>query len=369
MSNCERDEDGRVVDPITMDQVPEERVISFEQFGTTFCFDIDSLANATEQGRDINPMNRQPLPREVIEQIQLYRRINNIRIALTRATTGTQHTITTTRTTPIGDIIIQIHRELHTTIGSDITISWRGGEASGTLQSLYNFPLGSTLRDIIGNSTDVTSTVNNIPNSSGYIEGLEDRYAKLYRYARSIGRMDIVNSIPERYRPYIPDAPDTLIMEILSEFVLDNRDKPDQYIIVGLSKLLAGAKIMARFANALHRGVAIRANNSLASWLEVLHLLYSRVIDPSNLNKNIPIQGQYYLDAGVRPTFTSKYNLIRQGIREGGNQRSPPAPVPRIDQAQYIMQLLQDMSRRGAERSAPIVTGRESIDEAMDFIL
>jgi len=318
MSSCERNENGRVVDPITLEEVPEDRVISFEQLGVTFCFDIESLSSVLQYGRARNPINRKVLPVDVIRKIYDYTTRNEVIVYVYHTTTTTSRSfLRLTKRTLIGDLIIMAIEKVNYNCQLDMLFRDTG-------ESLYRYPLTTPLSDIAGNAHTVSLIFDDRNLSPDYVQGEEDRCEKVYQYAHSVGRVDIVDLIPPNYRPYIPEQPDALIMEILSEFVLNHRNKPDRYIIVGMTKLLADAKITARFANALYRGIMTRTNRSQALWLEVLHLLYSRVVDPSNLKRDNPIQEQYYLTSRQWPTFVSKYDLIRQGIREGGEQRSPP---------------------------------------------
>lgn len=334
MSGCERDDEGFVIDPISLDQVPENRVITFEQFGVTFCFDIESLSTAVAQsGRFLNPLNRQQLPQSVINAVQEYRLNRDIQIIVHYVHENRSIAITVSKLSSIGDVLMAVYTRglRRIPLGGHVTIS-HNGIGIARPENIYNYPLNSTIGDIIGNATNVGISVMN-PSILPIDEpAIRARLRDLYLYAHSVGNRDIIERIPETYHPYIPENPDALDQKILSEFILDNRNKSDDYLIRGLTKLFAGTKISARFANAVHRGLAGRIYNAQAQWLPVLHLLYSRVVDPSNLSRdpNIPVQSQYYLAPGVRPTYESKYELIRQGIRTGGVQRSPPSRSTRL---------------------------------------
>lgn len=312
MSNCERDSEGRVIDPITLDPIPEDRIISFEQLGTTFCFDIESLSNyVTTQGKLVNPLNRQPLPSEVIDSLQVYRVENNVLVRFKSAVSreSSIHDTTVSNNITIGDLLILMSEKTTYPVGYiDSLIVYRSGNTLNTF-NLDTYPMETKLKDVIGNASEINMGLKGLTDSV-----IKNRYQKLYIYAHSIGNHRVMNSVPERYRVYIPGEPDSLMMEIISEFILDNKNKPDIYLITGLSKLLKDSRISAKFATAVHRALASRVIKAEASWLPVLHYMYSRVIDPHLLNRNIPVQGQYVLPEGEKPTFESKYERIRRDV-------------------------------------------------------
>lgn len=68
----EFDDEGNIVDPISLDIISEDRVILFKQNGITFCFDIEYLSRYVNNADYINPMNRQPLDKDTIDLINVY---------------------------------------------------------------------------------------------------------------------------------------------------------------------------------------------------------------------------------------------------------------------------------------------------------
>jgi hypothetical protein len=70
---CQTDDYGTIIDPISLEEIPEEKLISFEENGKKWCFNIESLFEYTERGRFINPMTRNPLSDEVTKQIKKYK--------------------------------------------------------------------------------------------------------------------------------------------------------------------------------------------------------------------------------------------------------------------------------------------------------
>lgn len=69
---CQKDADGNVVDPITLQEIPEERLLTFMENGKKYCFDIEALAEYTRRGRPENPLTREALSEAVQEQLQTY---------------------------------------------------------------------------------------------------------------------------------------------------------------------------------------------------------------------------------------------------------------------------------------------------------
>jgi len=59
-------------DPITFEPITDITEIKFIQYGVPFHFDINSLAAHVSTGNTWNPLNRQPLPKDVLEELQRY---------------------------------------------------------------------------------------------------------------------------------------------------------------------------------------------------------------------------------------------------------------------------------------------------------
>lgn len=79
----EFDDDNNLIDPITLDLIPADRAILFDQNGVTFCFDIEYLSQCVKKGNTTNPMNRVQLDATVLSEIDAYtlrRRIAHIPI-------------------------------------------------------------------------------------------------------------------------------------------------------------------------------------------------------------------------------------------------------------------------------------------------
>lgn len=72
LQGCQTDMVGNVVDPYTLEGIPEEFLISYKEGEVRHCFDIRSVAKAVHQGNDTNPLTRNPFPDEVLEEVEGY---------------------------------------------------------------------------------------------------------------------------------------------------------------------------------------------------------------------------------------------------------------------------------------------------------
>src|SRR3972149_2851900 len=80
---CETDEDGNIIDPISGDLIPPERIIhvltgqTSTFLGKIICFDIESLLNivnyAEKKGKiPENPFTREPLDSKTLKKVKAY---------------------------------------------------------------------------------------------------------------------------------------------------------------------------------------------------------------------------------------------------------------------------------------------------------
>lgn len=72
---CERDESGKVVDPITASEIPDENVVSIREGNKTYCFDVATLyQDFKKNGKLRNPYTQSELGPEVVKRIQQYQK-------------------------------------------------------------------------------------------------------------------------------------------------------------------------------------------------------------------------------------------------------------------------------------------------------
>lgn len=80
---CQTDDYGDVVDPITLEDVPFEKTITFTEGDQKWCFNIDSLFEYTEHGKFENPLTRVALPLEVVTRLQEHKQQRLVQITFT----------------------------------------------------------------------------------------------------------------------------------------------------------------------------------------------------------------------------------------------------------------------------------------------
>lgn len=74
---CEKDEEGNIIDPITTEPIPRNRLVSITEGKKVYCFDLDSLYKSyRSSGKFINPFTREELPAEIKKKIQDYSKKN-----------------------------------------------------------------------------------------------------------------------------------------------------------------------------------------------------------------------------------------------------------------------------------------------------
>lgn len=275
MNSCDRDEEGNIIDPITLDTIPIDRLITFEQLGRTFCFDIDSLSTLDST---INPLNREPLPIHVINSINRYRDGKMILVYID----GTTNSIMTLPNNSIGNVIIEVYRSRNEMerIGSD-DIHYGNGV------SLYDRDLTSPI-DSIASGRSIRLRIVPLERYRAH------RMRTLYRYSISNHITWLSEIIPEIYhRDPIIIPSDPMDELIISSYMINGLERQphvsDIYFTTGITRLLHDAKISAKFALVMEKYIITRGNGR---WDMLLPILYSRVVDPHTL----PEDHDYYTE-------------------------------------------------------------------------
>lgn len=89
LSECDKDESGRVIDPITYNEIPSDRVIIVTEGNGRWCMDILSLLEqAVVYGNELNPMTRSPLNDNVRQRLIEYRRSQMITFTVDNGAVG-----------------------------------------------------------------------------------------------------------------------------------------------------------------------------------------------------------------------------------------------------------------------------------------
>lgn len=108
LAACERDWTGSVVDPLTLQEISPDDLISFQSGEKIFCFSRASLYRYIRTtGKLENPLTRQILPVELIRELEDYGQEH----ARTVDLLGTQLTLDGFQT--IGELILEVFRHSH----------------------------------------------------------------------------------------------------------------------------------------------------------------------------------------------------------------------------------------------------------------
>lgn len=270
MDGCDRDEDGNLIDPITLDVIPLNRLVTFEQLGKTFCFDVASLAKLREP---INPLNRMELPRTAISAIEAYK--DTMTVMLILYYNGDFRVGRISMDDSVGTTLIAIHRMLGQleNIGKDDVVY------GNNEHSLYSVSLTSHVGPLIREGTIYVKVVPTYP------VGVRRRMRLLYRYAIANHITWLREIIPEEYHNSPPQSRpySNTDQVIISNYVLNGierirRGEPvrDTYFTVGVARLLHGAHISARFAEIIARYMTIYGEGR---WDSLTDIIYGRVVD------------------------------------------------------------------------------------------
>jgi len=338
MSNCERDENGYVVDPITLDIVPEERVIFFDQLGVTFCFDIESLArDAVVTENYVNPINRQPLSEEVSQRIRSYnygRRIGVI---------GEINNLNVTYMMYPENNIARLIVNLYFASGDIASVGLRDVcvlTSTNRSKSLYSMDLNRSIQDVIHSGRRIYVSMCEVEQTD-----IGTRMHKLYNYAQRDDIEWLKGFIPERYKvaPPEPIPADELDQKMIIDFATTARNNrqpvSDEYLIRGISRLLVDSRISAAFANSLENALSRRitmhreGSPERERWNCVLHIMYSHVVNPYNLSSSVGIQSLYHRDRWTAPTFT--IHVPEANARSPVNERISIDELMRIQRERY----------------------------------
>lgn len=111
-NGCQTDDYGTVIDPISLSEIPEERLIGFEENGKKWCFDIESLFEYIERGKPLNPMTREPLSKEVLLKIRSYKRRSKTVWITVHSDFHTGYTFSFTKGFSMCELVVEVFRYL-----------------------------------------------------------------------------------------------------------------------------------------------------------------------------------------------------------------------------------------------------------------
>ncbi len=196
---CDTDSDDNIIDPISLDIIPPGRLISFEQLGKMFCFDIEYLSlQISKSGIYKNPVNRQPLPEIISDEIDDY--INGYKVDVDELGDGFD------MRRSIGDLIIEFFRnrgELEDIHKYDVL--YRDEDDIPVYRSLYNFDINQPLMSILEDGSLYLY-------KSSIRLNIEDKiHNKLFDFSQK-SHLEWIESLVGRPRhQYVPDNPTMVI--------------------------------------------------------------------------------------------------------------------------------------------------------------
>lgn len=303
MVDCDRDENGDVIDPISLEPVHMDRLMTIIQNGKTFCFDIASLANYVRvSGKYINPSTRQRLPDQVIEALDQYNKEQSIRMTVTSLFSRTGVAVDLYPDSLVGDAVIdalRVYGKLPDVVKTPIRVVTEESISLSTIDP--NTPVV----DILGEWKGLIVLPDNgyTPNPTG------ERYYQWYKYAKDRHKDWILNYIPERYQREPPKlVPPNPYTYTLSDRFLDGIRSTDSEPLVadGLKRIIGDTFISASDAHRLRAKLGERFQNP-----NIHNIILSAVVDRYNLNRQDNTERQYYDD--------------RWSIPERFQQRDAPA--------------------------------------------
>lgn len=132
------------MDPISLEEIPDEFLISFEQLGVTFCYDIRTLSEYVRLGKEVNPLNREPLPDITLKSIHEYIESQRYMFNAYMGNIPIMDRIEIYGSDTLGDLLITIFRKignLPVIIGYDVVLDGK--------VKIYDHSLSKRLGDLI----------------------------------------------------------------------------------------------------------------------------------------------------------------------------------------------------------------------------
>lgn len=189
IAKCSLDSDGHIVDPITLEVIEPDRLISVFENGKYFCYDIDTLYREISAGRPNNPFTRGPLSWEVLDLIEKYAATLRLNIRVHNILPS----IEIDSSSRIGDLLIAVGNEIPNGMGE--LIYYRVQTPTG--EDVFDSPLMNSISTLdFGNDFTLQLTKGNLRRLS-HIQAL-------YDYAYSVGRTGMADSLFALYPEITP---------------------------------------------------------------------------------------------------------------------------------------------------------------------
>ena len=205
-----------------MEPIPEDRLITFEQLGRTFCFDYDTLIrNYLVSNEMTNPLNRMELPDEI--QWELLSIMNDRSVHVNVEFRNRYGSFDIRRYDTIGELLYRIYDEIPGAMGyigqlrQFVTVN--PGLDTRAFINIYNYPLTSPIVDIIGEGSVINTRIV-IPIIGPINRDTPDMMEKLYEYADRYNIQEILDAINPEYG--IRDLMDILYMALRGTYPDEN---------------------------------------------------------------------------------------------------------------------------------------------------
>lgn len=292
MDKCEKDEDGNIIDPITYDIVPIDRVIIVPIGIYTHCFDIETLSYLMRQSPIIgNPFTRQPWPGDIIKQVEEYEKNLEKTFDFLFLEENIRKNIKITIHIPInfelGELLIELFRK-YGDLGKINNVEIR---MNGIIMPIYD------LKTKLGDIPDLKNDFLILP-PIVETKQYDDLNFALYKYAIDKDLEWLKFTIPKVYHTkYEPDPP---IMEtfLALQDQINNFTGNLSHDKDSMLNLSRNARITSEQANILISQLPEQYMKENIFY----HIIYSKVVDKHNMN----VPGWriiYERGFGVKPNY------------------------------------------------------------------
>ena len=107
---CQTDEDGNTLDSITLDVIPNDRLLKVKSGSTMHCFDTAVLARLKSTGDGTNPYTREQFPSDVTKKVDKHIIDNTYELIIN--VQGTTRTLNVLWYKRLGDVVVQLIEKL-----------------------------------------------------------------------------------------------------------------------------------------------------------------------------------------------------------------------------------------------------------------
>lgn len=307
---CDKDEEGNIIDPFTVEPIPRERLVSIKEGAKVYCFDLDSLyKNYRGSGKLINPFTNKEFPAELVKKIRDYgeRNKTTVRFVSPLKPGLEPRELVMDRDAELGQVLFDFNEK--------VSEPYMRGR-----QNLGNFMLNVKIdgKNHRLSEYDLTTPMNTLNFGGPFVFTVQDLqldpyrrvkigelYPRIYKYAsgKNIPWAE-TNLIPDIYHgdPPAQDQPGANDLREFTEILVDLDDPTGIADFVVNQEQL---KILAEDVPILEEFIDSKFKGNDNRYLK--HLLYSRVVDKQNL-KARGIEASYMRNLYEQPDYRILYN-------------------------------------------------------------